>query len=142
MSKKKRKISDKQREAVCDLVREVQTTMRTWNWYVKVMRKEADKDCFAQVRVHSEQPYAYLRVSRDFFKQSKEDQVETIVHEMVHVMLKPLDRVVDRVHKDHKGKYHCGNLAAEWYSLETEMLVESLAILIAPTVTPLKHAIR
>ena len=107
--------------------------LQRWDVYVSV--KPSSKDALASVYPVQGRAVASVRIARDFHAGSTADQVNTLVHELIHL-----------IHRDQTDIIRVGVAAGEvvggqatydllWASvrLATEVMVDHLAAIIAPT---------
>lgn len=120
----------KKPETVIGYTRRLAALMGLGHWRIDFEIEPAPDDSVACIRVVRGQQRAILQVGKQYAAQSPEDARSTILHELIHVYLWPLDDLVDHVQP------HVGTIAAALIEAQHELAVEratdALAVAIAP----------
>ena len=80
-----------------EYVREVANRMELRDWWLFLSHEPANEGCNAQIQCVRARKSATIRIAPDFHLWSREDQRQTIVHELVHCHFAPFFNVVYRI---------------------------------------------
>lgn len=91
-------MNDQQHRHFSRYVRDIADRMRLRDWTVTLSDEHPDdKEADADARVTYGRRCLTLRLARDFAVESPEDQRHTVVHELIHAHLFPIDWTVNSI---------------------------------------------
>lgn len=105
--------------------------LERWDVYVSV--KPSRKDTLATVDPVQGRAIAEVRIARDFHAGSTADQVNTLVHELIHLIHRDQTDIIRVAAADAVSEQSTYNLLWSTVKLATEVMVDQLAAIIAPT---------
>ena len=107
--------------------------LQRWDVYVSV--KPSRKDTLATVDPVQGRAVASVRIARDFHAESTADQVNTLVHELIHLIHRDQTDIIRVATTDGEvlGTQATYDLLWSTVKLATEVMVDHLAAIIAPT---------
>ena len=107
--------------------------LQRWDVYVAV--KPSRKDALATVDPVQGRAVASVRIARDFHAGSTADQVNTLVHELIHLIHRDQTDIIRVATADGEvlGTQATYDLLWSTVKLATEVMVDHLAAIIAPT---------
>lgn len=112
-----------------DYVEKARVLLGLSNWIIKVEREPAPAHCGADVYVPIHRNYATIRVRWDFETMPEDDQVQVIIHELMHCHTDDMKEVIRQV-VVHSGLIPA-SFAEEAYTLikaREERMVDGLAV--------------
>lgn len=119
-------------EALEEYVADLQRALNVAEWRVTIAQEASDVEAWADINPSEVAKTAELRVSHDFWAQTPERQREVLTHEMLHLLTARLDHTVEAM-EEPLGKLAWAVFDRQ-YEMQTERLVDHLAILLAPSV--------
>lgn len=117
-------------EALEQYVKDIQAALNAAEWRVTIAQEASDVEAWADINPSEVAKTAELRVSHDFWAQSAERQREVLTHEVIHLLTASIDATVEGL-EEPLGKIAWAVFDRQ-YEMQTERLVDHLAILIAP----------
>ncbi len=78
------------RKAVTAYVSYLQTALRIQDWHIDIDFDTAAPDALADINTASHQKWATLRLGKDFLDLTPQLQTQTLIHEMAHCILFPV----------------------------------------------------
>ena len=105
--------------------------LQRWDVYVSV--KPSRKDALATVDPVQGRAVASVRIARDFHAGATADQVNTLVHELIHLIHRDQTDIIRVAAADAVSEQATYDLLWATVKLATEVMVDHLAAIIAPT---------
>lgn len=121
----------------------VADSLRLGGWIIDVVAGDVGDDACAQVDAPYGQRRATVTLGPLFFTQSPQDQRDTVVHELLHLVLMPSWQFVEEL-LDAELPARASRVAWLGYTQQSEYAVDQLAAVIAPTLAlppELPHAV-
>lgn len=119
-------------QALEEYVADLQRALNAAEWRVSIAQEASDVEAWADINPSEVAKTAELRVSHDFWAQSPERQREVLTHEVLHLITARLDATVEAL-EEPLGKV-AWSVFERQYEMQTERLVDHLAILLAPSI--------
>lgn len=119
-------------QALEEYVADLQRALNAAEWRVTIAQEASDVEAWADINPSEVAKTAELRVSHDFWVQSPERQREVLTHEVLHLITARLDATVEAL-EEPLGKV-AWSVFDRQYEMQTERLVDHLAILLAPSI--------
>lgn len=119
-------------QALEEYVADLQRALNAAEWRVTIAQEASDVEAWADINPSEVAKTAELRVSHDFWTQSPERQREVLTHEVLHLITARLDATVEAL-EEPLGKV-AWSVFERQYEMQTERLVDHLAVLLAPSI--------
>ena len=104
--------------------------LRLSHWQVRVLDDAAPDDAHADTSPHPQATTATMRLGSTFWQLNAEEQQNTLVHELVHLLLCRVDQLSDSL-EDTLGAVGWSLWRPIWED-EHERAVEAVALLLSP----------
>ena len=113
-------------------VRDLGDALLLRDWELDLSRENAGNENWASIKVSDVENQATLRFGLEWGQHAPEEQREFLVHELMHVHADRPARVMAQLAEQWSENSAC-QFAREAHRKETEILVNTLARLLAPT---------
>ena len=117
------------RDAVTAYLNANRAIMRLTEWELKISDDLPPDDAWADIDVSENLWVATIRLSNDFFKLKPREQRRVLAHEMLHIHLNVIDRMV--AHLDGILGGEAFTLFDSQFDTESERLCEALSFIVA-----------
>lgn len=124
-------VTKREAQAVCDFAIEVMTALHMPGWQILVMEEPADEDDVASISPVEGKYTAQLWLASDWMKRTEHDRLETVVHEVLHLLHFRINHVLDDAADFMRDHEHEALYAR--FRRETELMVDHLAKFLSRT---------
>jgi hypothetical protein len=122
-------ITQTPRERVTEYLNANRHIMRLTEWELKISDDLPPDDAWADIDVSQNLWVATIRLSNDFFKLKPREQRRVLAHEMLHIHLHAIDRMV--AHLDGILGGEAFTLFDSQFDTESERVCEALSFIVA-----------
>lgn len=131
MSDRWKGLSDAEHAAWERYIRHLGDALLLRDWELDLSRENSSNDSWASINVSDVANQATIRFGLEWPQHTPDQQREFVVHELLHVHADRLQRVIVQLAEQWSENSAC-QFAKETHRKETEILVNSLARLLAP----------
>lgn len=130
-------ITEEEAEVVANFASEVAYHMHLPRYSFLVMEEPCEEDALASIELIEDRWIAQVRLSTEWMKRGESERMNTVIHEVCHVLHRELDWVMSQARNYMHDYEH--NMLADQYRHQAELMVDHMALFLSE-MKPIKKA--